>query len=434
MVFLDRDGMRLYIKRNEQFAFPWVSAMVYVMTLLLAPWSPRVLFALTFLVQAYRLIRYDARVCSIDMAFTAPFASFYRMQGGISYVVLYLLLFVIVFLFKRRKFYLTGSLLLLCMTAVWIILRLDGQFESLLFMVSGLVYLYLLYFEFHNSDHRSVLWAFVLGVLISTLYGFFFQDNEVIMNLIHRDAEINDGRFRGLFSDPNYLSTFLILAMVSLMCMDLQKRINRLVFFACMAVFAFLGVLTVSKSFALMLVVIIIYYGIDMLHQNRFFAGVLLLVAVVILLDLTVAGRIEWLQEILARFQGIDDLSEFTTGRTDSWLNYLKAIFSDMWLLLFGVGLDAPLIKGVGTHNILLEIVYYMGATGLLLLTAFFGVILVRIHRDNYTGGKKSLVRLLPILAIFMMYFALQGITSTLFYLSLFVMYEGYACVLQKTT
>jgi O-antigen ligase len=294
------------------------------------------------------------------------------------------------------------------------------------------MYLYLLYFEFDNNDHRSVLWAFVIAVLLATIYALAFPDNKVLLSMVRQNLEVDDGRFRGLYPDPNYYATFAVLAMVSLMCLDWYKHINRIVYYGSFAILIFAGVQTVSKSFILMLLVILVYYGVNMFAQRKYFVGILLLIMIAFFTIWAIEGKIEWLDAVLQRFENAEDMNELTTGRTEIWKRYSDYIFADIGTMLFGEGLNAPLVGSEGTHNIFLESVYYLGIIGLILLISFTIAVIRQIKQKMETNSKAPFLRFLPILAILLMYFFLQGISSILFYLSLFIMYEWYACCISK--
>ncbi len=406
--------------------FPWLSALIYTSVLLVAPFISEYLFAIAFAVHIYRMLRYDLRVNCIDLAFLIPYSSLYRLPGGVSYVVIYIFLFDLIFLFKKRKIYLGTGFALLLGTVAYVALRVGGMWNYLFFIFSGLLLLYILYVACKQTNYSEVLWAFVIGVILSSAYALAFGGMPAIRDIIMRDAEIRDNRFRGLLADPNYYTTFLILAIVALMCLNQRKRILRVLYFGSIAFLVFLGAQTVSKSFILMLVGVFIYCCINLLAKRKLFAGAALLTLGSVFAILVLSGQIEWFQAVVARFEEAEDMSGLTTGRTDIWKTYMRVILQDPFILLFGRGLDAPLIDNIGTHNIYLETVYCFGLGGLLLFFAFFRKIFYCF--GNVSNRKLPILRFLPVVAILLFYFFLHGISASLFYLSLFIMYECYGC------
>ena len=413
-------------------AFPWLSALFYALVLLVAPFISEYLFAVAFAVQIYRMLRYDLRINCIDLAFLIPFSSFYRLPGGISYIVIYILLFDVVFLTKNNKLSIGSGMALFLLTIFYIALRAGGQWNLLYFIFCGLFLLYLLYFTFKQSDHRGVLWGFIIGVLLSSAYALLFGDIPAIRSIVMRDAELNDDRFRGLLLDPNYYATLVVMAIVSLICLDTRKRVNRVVYYGVLAFLVFFGAQTASKSFVLMLLGVFAYYCFSLITQRKYFVGIVLLTAVAGATILAVSGKVEIFRAVIERFEKAEGMSGLTTGRTDIWMNYIRVVLADPFVLLFGRGLGAPLVGAHGTHNIVLETVYCFGLGGLILILAFCAMVLRKMRIRFASERKLPLVRFLPIIAILLMYLFLQGISSILFYLSLFVMYECYGCCISK--
>ena len=408
--------------------FPWSSALLYGAVLLVAPFVSEYLFFLAFAVQVYRMLRYDLRVNCMDLAFSISFSAIYRLPGGISYIVVYILLFNIIFLIKSGKLYIGTGFALFVGAVGYIALRCSGQWDLLYFIFCGLMLLYLLYLSCGQTGHREVLCAFIAGVVISSAFAFVFGENPAIRAIIMQDAEIRDQRFRGLFLDPNYYVTFVILAIVSLMCLNQSKRVHKIVYFGTIAFLIFAGAQTASKSFVLMLVGAFAYYCISLFAQKKFWLGIGLSAGVALLFVLATSGKIQLFQAVIERFEDAEDLSGLTTGRIDIWFDYIAVICSDPFVLLFGKGLDAPLVGGFGTHNVFIETIYNFGIVGFILLVSFFAIVLKKIRIRLKDKGKRLPVRVLPIIAVMAMYAFLQGITSVLFYLGLFIMYECYGC------
>ena len=93
-------------------------------------------------------------------------------------------------------------------------------------------------------------------------------------------------------------------------------------------------------------------------------------------------------------------------------------------LFLFGEGLDAPIL-GSGTHNIFLEAIYNIGIVGLFLMMMLL-LLIYRTIKQDFPKSKQSILRFLPIIAMFLIYFFLQGITTIIFYMMLFIMFTCY--------
>ena len=83
----------------------------------------------------------------------------------------------------------------------------------------------------------------------------------------------------------------------------------------------------------------------------------------------TLMGKIDFLSTVLGRLQGANNLAELTTGRSKIWQDYLENFFEEPIYVLIGRGVNARLIKGKGSHNTYIELIYYLGIIG-----TFFGL------------------------------------------------------------
>jgi O-antigen ligase len=77
-------------------------------------------------------------------------------------------------------------------------------------------------------------------------------------------------------------------------------------------------------------------------------------------------------------------LSDFTTGRTDLWVSYLREFENDPSILFFGKGFTDILVNNCASHNIVIQSIYQFGLPGsFILLIWFFAYarnVLKRIH------------------------------------------------------
>lgn len=84
----------------------------------------------------------------------------------------------------------------------------------------------------------------------------------------------------------------------------------------------------------------------------------------------------------LYRITNASSVNELTTGRLAILDEYLREISSSPGIMLWGKGLSAHLLKK-GTHNLFLEIQYYLGLFGLILFLLYFGILIIRIYKNT---------------------------------------------------
>jgi O-antigen ligase len=84
------------------------------------------------------------------------------------------------------------------------------------------------------------------------------------------------------------------------------------------------------------------------------------------------AGNVELFNVVLVRFDEASDIATLTTGRSDLWASYTEYLIQNPFVLLFGSGFGAPLINGHGAHNTYLDLLYYLGIVGTVILLAYF--------------------------------------------------------------
>lgn len=317
------------------------------------------------------------------------------------------------------------------LTSVYLVFRLGGKITTLFFMIGGIMFLWIL------SDAKSVfrdekiLYSFIGGTAVSSIYAWIFTNSEAIKAIVGIDREkssivvVDYTRFSGLFADPNYYSAVLIFSLIGIMILRVNKKIKPTLGYVLAIIIILIGLLTISKSFFLMLVIILVYYTFSLFSRKRLAAGMGMVLLLSAFAVLAFSGSLSMLDNIMGRLTEATSSAELTTGRSIIWENYLEYILSHPLVFLFGEGIDAPLLNMVGTHNIFLESVYNIGIIGLLLIVTLLVSIFKVLGRD-YPKENQPILRFLPFIAFMALYFFLQGITMTLTYLQLFIMLVCY--------
>ena len=88
---------------------------------------------------------------------------------------------------------------------------------------------------------------------------------------------------------------------------------------------------------------------------------------------------------------------------------------------LFGLGLSAPVL-GKGTHMLYLEMIYYVGILGLILILSFFTSLARDLKRNNpYARRQSQIAKYAVVTIVAIQYFSLQGMFQVLTYGVFFV-------------
>ncbi len=409
-------------------SYPWKTAAFVIAAILIAPFTSPYLALLAFVVQLFRLVKYDISTACSDLAFLIPFMEIYRAPGGDALMAYYVLILNIVIIWRRPHITANKTLIVLLLAFLYFPLRVGLKLSTIAFVCGGLLFLYLVFDNREMIDETNILYFFISGAVASTAYALIFIGSSSVSATVRIDSNVNDGRFRGLFADPNYYSLILVLAMVALLIFYSQKKIKSIAFFPCFALLLLAGILTVSKSFFLMLAVITLYYMINWFVDRKFFKGMGSLVVFVFLAHLVFLGKIPFLNNIISRFLSAGSLSDLTTGRTELWGLYIRHSFQSFKNVLFGEGFDV-VHYAKGSHNVYIEALYNTGIIGVGIFFAFFIFVFLDIKRDQGDAkGKISnkFMSFLPLMAVSMMYFFLHGISSVQFYFILFIMFISY--------
>ena len=91
----------------------------------------------------------------------------------------------------------------------------------------------------------------------------------------------------------------------------------------------------------------------------------LVIISVYIFFSMPQVGN--YVQMYQARFMGISDMNQLSSGRSNIWSEYIKYILEHVEVLLFGNGfIRTATVNGYAAHNTLIQILFQCGITGLI--------------------------------------------------------------------
>ncbi|MBE7047858.1 MAG: hypothetical protein E7393_00590 [Ruminococcaceae bacterium] len=294
-----------------------------------------------------------------------------------------------------------------------------GRVTTIVSMVAGLLMLYCLRTETINVN-ISIM-SFALGIVFASILALMKDSlpyiSMFVNDVLYRFAE--DGyssRFAGLQGNPNYYTMDIIVVLAVLITI-MTYRETRRTHILCVVVLSIFGLMSISKSFLISLVLLLVFWLFLSIRQGGTKLTNFILVACIgsALVYFYAYDSINLYMQRFAVDSG-SSLSDMTTGRTDIWKDYMNTIWHDPKILLFGNGLKSLIYTGRGAHNTYIEAFFSLGIVGV----SLFCIILRKC-----TG--KILVKPIMWIPVSMLLFRMFGITiltydNLWFYLAIFVL------------
>ena len=373
-----------------------------------------------FVLSCYRLLRYDVETYILDMVVLLPLSNIYKFAPQTPSIYLYLILLGCAYFIFKGNVKIRGSLVLCALYFLDVSVFLLDAYVSI---VASLLFLALYASNIKGDLVIKVAILFSISVALSSLWAFIFKDTNYFEPYILEEMQLSKMsdllRFKGLFVDPNYFGTFLLLAITIVFQLYLCDSISMPALVALVSVDVFAGLLTFSKSFLLTiaaLMMLLCYF----VWKNRSKAQAIgVSICLAICLVLAFFGKISAVSSILERFEGQSDMNDITTGRYELWERYYNEITSGVGRFFVGHGLDAPLLIQ-GSHNLYLETMYYIGFVGLLMLILLTWKYFKPFIPSNITIRRtEKLVGSLSVIVFVVLYWSLQGMFSFTTYVQL---------------
>lgn len=264
--------------------------------------------------------------------------------------------------------------------------------------------------------------CFSLGICLAAITAQYLTIFPTISRYIDINVTLGFTRRSGYMGDPNFYSCHITAALsgvlVLLLNNDKRNKLFLLVPMACMLLYC--GLMSVSKSFLLVAVCLLLLWVMAVLLQRGRVSVKLTLIITLVVAGLFVLSSTvftDLLDLVFSRFDQDNNLSDFTTGRTEVWGHYLTAMLEDARLLLFGQGYSDVIIGEKPTHNTLLEGVFQFGLIGFVLMAAWI-VFFVRTLLDGAKLQRHQTVRfVLLLIGVFGPWMALDYVFFDEFFL-----------------
>lgn len=355
-------------------SYPWPSMAVAMILIYLTPFVSSLCSLLAFVICIWRLVRYDTKVFSVDFCALIPVSLIFRGAGGMALLV-YVILIAAVLEVLRSGIRRDVSYVMVIVLLNYLVARMQLSISNFLLCFGPALLMCVMLPKQDEASAERAAKAFCISLLISSCYALIFRNTSQIQAIRGAEVVAFSGttlrRFQGLFQDPNYYMSLLIIGMALMIKLRESRRTDVISFWVITVSMAFFGILTYSKTFFLLLVVLGVFY-ILWQFRNRKYGWGIFLVAMAAL----GGGQLLFSPEspfavVISRFLSAKNISDLTTSRTDVFQAYFEVITRDPFSLFFGQGLAAEgLYKD--PHNLFLEITYYTGLIGLVVFIVFY--------------------------------------------------------------
>lgn len=420
---MQNSGTALLIKKNE---YPFASMILVIALILLSPFTTLYLNYVALLICLMRMILRDAKVFVTDYCLLVPLEQIYRTPDGMS-LLIWLCLIASLWYFVRSKIRANSALICILALLNYLIARMQMDINSFVLCFGQLFILYVLLpkLDVCSAVRSSKLYCWSLA--LTSLFALPLRNTAKLIAVRGIETTAIWGttimRFQGLFRDPNYYATLLIVALAILCKLKETGNIRNFFFWALCALLTIFGILTYSKMFFLVFVLLGGIYIVWQFWNKRVFRGVFFASVAIIAALYLLLSENSPIAVIMTRLTSGKDLSDFTTGRTDIIAEYWIAITDNVRTFLFGYGMKEPVLRK-DPHNIYLEIAYYFGVVGLCGFLLYYIAIAKCIQRMVPSSRNQNLIAKYVVLAmVAILYFALHGVFEVLTYAGIFIAY-----------
>jgi len=405
-------------------AYPYVGIALVVGLVFLSPFFASIPSYLAFVICLFRMFRYDAKVFAVDCCILTPMTQIFCAATGMSLLV-YLVLLAAVWYLIRSGIRNTGNYVIMILLLDYLIARMQLNVSQFLLCFGPLCMICVITPKQDSESAALAAKMFCISLLVSSAYALVFRNAWQIRRIIGAESEAiyNSGimRFSGLLKDPNYYMSLPLVGLALLTKLRENKWISGTFFTVCGGLIAVFGVLSYSKTFVVILAFFVFIYIIWQFYNKKHIRGILLAMAVVIAGMWLIISEKSPIAVTLARFAGNSSLSDLTTGRTDVYDAYMKEIFASPVSFLFGKGLNTPrLFKD--PHNLYIEIFYYLGFVGFILIVAFLLSMIRIVQQERGFGKDRFLIgKYIAVILVAMLYVTLHGVFQMVFYAEVFL-------------
>lgn len=336
------------------------------------------------------------------LMFFLPFAPLLKIRPGtISFFTIALLVVYLIYIIMGSRniniYHLIPGLVLIALALTvktFYGYQLDASF--ILFSVSVLLIPFLTRELDGKYDFYWLTLFFAFGIAVAAITARYLSIFPAIAQYIETHSLLGSIRHSGYYGDPNFYSAHITAALSGVLVLLLNhvKKSKMISLIIIAMVLFYCGFMSVSKTFLLVTICLLLFWAVEVVFNSGRLSEKLMLiltfgVGVMFLLSATVFT--DFIDMFISRFLMDNNLSDFTTRRTELWVQYLRAFGEDPLLLLFGKGYTGVLINDRASHNTILQAIYQFGLVGFVFFISWFVCYIrtlmanTKIRRNNLT-------------------------------------------------
>lgn len=396
-----------------------------VILICIAPAISSFCIVCAFILNIFRMFKYDIHTFMFDIMTLMPFANIYKLAPKTpSLVLILILLGLLWFTIKKIK---SANIYtpVVFIAVIYLTIRSGFLIDALLSIICSLALVCLFARNAEDKDVIKVAYGYIVSVAFSVIVAYLTQGTNLYIDYISDDIQVSQFsdavRFKGLFSDPNYLGTYLLSGISILFQLLIMRKIRITYFMGLLFILTFGGLLSYSKGFFLTFIAIMILSIYNLWKSGNKKSAFIFLTLLGIASIYAIRGAFSDVNIILDRFRQDSNIDDLTTGRTSLWAKYAQNIFSNLHTFLIGHGLDSPLLIQ-GAHNLYLESFYYIGGVGLFLIIAsYISSFKSSIERFKHYNISYKGIAALTLVVLLAIYWSLQGLFGFATYFQFFI-------------
>lgn len=342
------------------------------------------------------------------LLFFLPFAPLLKLQPGANsfFTVALVAVYLVYLVLGSKNINVNHFIPALIIIAMALVVKTFNNYAVddgfILFSASLLLIPFLTREADGKYDFYWLTLFFAIGIAIGALSAQYLSGYPTITRYIETHSLLGTLRRSGYYGDPNFYSAHItaVLGGVLVLLLTKLKKAKIVALIVTAMVMFYCGFMSVSKTFLLVTACLLLFWGVAIIFQRgklseKFMVILTFGVGVVFLLSSTVFTDL--VDMFVSRFLMDNNMSDFTTRRTDLWKQYMDAFSEQPSLLIFGQGITRVLVNDRSSHNTIIQSVFQFGLVGIGFLAAWL-VCFVRTLLAGVRTGAKHLTKIFILL------------------------------------
>lgn len=385
----------------------WLTVFLLIMGVFFRP-----LTILAFIIAAvWIVIEDDYSKLYVFLFFLMPYAGIFKYTNGSSSLFTYLELIIVLKLLVYRK-YTRNFFFAWFLFSIYVFLGMGNEYNTAIKQMCIPVLFYNCLQDEIRGDLSTYIKAYSISVFISSFLGVFKRYLPALAALVNSKQTRMDStqliyadRFSGLWGDPNYYSVNILLCLGLIIFLHIKGLIKPFWAFLGYSLIVVFGAMTGSKSFILVLALVLILFFFELLKNKRYAIASILAAGCITCIYLALNGNIEIFNTTLTRLSSVTSAADLTTERSTLWMLYLKNFWNHPFKAMIGIGVGGEYSFYNAPHNTYIDFIEVFGVIGTLLFT------LCMLFSCDNKPRERKFVNWIPMIILLIMYFSLSMIT-----------------------